>query len=270
MRPLNSSRWAERRTGEQRRRGQLAPHVAWRLTRGGKHRGAVLAALQRVAPVGVEVVPVSGRPAGEVLGLCRYLPGVTNALAENGALWLRADREVAWLTEIPDSTRLLGWVETLNREHGAALRLTPDSFCRLADVACERETRTQEELEHIAALTSAVGLCCTWSNVHVHFAQDVPDKGEGVMRMLARRETGGAHAAAFTSQAPPLEVVTFGDALNDIGLFAPGRFAMTVGTSDLHRLVAHMPHVPDFVTEGREAEGFLELAALLERGMAPV
>jgi predicted mannosyl-3-phosphoglycerate phosphatase (HAD superfamily) len=64
----------------------IATDVDGTLTRAGKLDPAALAAITRLVAAGVAVVPVSGRPAGEVTGLCRYLPGVTRGLAENGLL----------------------------------------------------------------------------------------------------------------------------------------------------------------------------------------
>src|SRR5687768_660769 len=52
----------------------VATDVDGTLTSRGEILAPVLAALADLAAAGIEVVPVSGRPAGEVLGLVRYLP----------------------------------------------------------------------------------------------------------------------------------------------------------------------------------------------------
>ena len=54
----------------------VATDVDGTLTRVGKLDPAVLTAIVRLVEAGIAVVPVSGRPAGEVAGLVRYLPGV--------------------------------------------------------------------------------------------------------------------------------------------------------------------------------------------------
>ena len=49
----------------------VATDVDGTLTRDGALTAASLGAIEELTAAGLEVVPVSGRPAGEVLGLCR-------------------------------------------------------------------------------------------------------------------------------------------------------------------------------------------------------
>ncbi|MFY0535013.1 hypothetical protein [Nannocystis pusilla] len=166
-------------------------------------------------------MPVSGRPAGEVTGLCRYLPGVTRGLAENGLLEVIPDRAPRWLGRPTDKPRLRQVGERLNAEHDARLRLTGDDFCRLGDIAYERDGRDEPELVRLRDLAAEMGVHLVWSNVHVHLAESVPDKGAAVLQMAA--ELG----------LDPRAIVTIGDAPNDAGLFVGGRFGATVGTADI-------------------------------------
>lgn len=232
----------------------VATDVDGTLTRAGKLDPGALAAIARLVAAEIAVVPVSGRPAGEVAGLVRYLPGVRRGLAENGLLEVIPDRAPRWLGQPTDKARLRRVGERLNAEHGAELRLTGDDFCRLGDVAYEREGRDEATLLQLRGLSEAMGVHLVWSNVHIHLAEAVPDKGVAVLQLAA--ELG----------VDPRQVVTIGDAPNDAGLFSGGRFGVTVGTADIAAQLAYVPEAPRYITAAREGEGFVELAeALLAR-----
>lgn len=229
----------------------VATDVDGTLTRRGKLDPAVMEAIRRLDEAGVVVVPVSGRPTGEVLGLCRYLPGVSRGLAENGLLEVIPDRPPRWLGRPTDKARLKAVGEAIDRELRVGLRLTGDDFCRLGDVAYERDGREEGELLRLRAAAEAHGVHLVWSNVHVHLAEAVPDKGAALLQLV--RELG----------VSPLAVATIGDAPNDAGLFVPGRFGLTVGTADVRHQRAYLPALPGYVTAEPESAGFLELAELL-------
>lgn len=229
----------------------IATDVDGTLTRAGKLDPAALAAIWRLMVAGVTVVPVSGRPAGEVQGLVRYMPGVVRGLAENGLVEIVPDHAPRWLGRPTDRDRLHRVGERLNAEFAAGLRLTGDDYCRLGDVAYEREGRDEVELVRLRRHAEALGVHLVWSNVHVHLAEAVPDKGVAVLQLA--RELA----------VDPGRVATIGDAPNDAGLFIAGRFGLTVGTADVTAQLEHFPDPPRAVTAGREAAGFVELAEAL-------
>jgi hydroxymethylpyrimidine pyrophosphatase-like HAD family hydrolase len=237
----------------------VATDVDGTLTRAGKLDAGVLTAIQRLRAAGIVVLPVSGRPAGEVQGLVRYLPGVGRGLAENGLLEIVPDRAPRWLARPTDRGRRRRGGGALNADCDARLRVTGDDFCRLGDVAFERDGRDEPELLRLRAEAEARGVFLVWSNVHVHLAEAVPDKGAALLQLLA--ELGH----------DPGRVATIGDAPNDAGLFLPGRFGLTVGTADVLAQLDYFPAAPRVVTAGGEAEGFVELAErlLAARSTAP-
>lgn len=227
---------------------RIASDVDGTLTRAGKLGPALLDTIARLHAVGVALVPVSGRPAGEVQGLCRYLPRVEFGVAENGLLEIVADQPPRWLGEPTDVARLVAVGEHLNRDHHAGLRRTGDAFCRLGDVAYERESRDEHELLRLRELAEAEGVFLIWSNVHVHIAQRWPDKGAGLLLAFERRGID------------PRRVATAGDAPNDGGLFIAGRFGLTFGTADVVGQREWFDALPEFVAGQREIDGFIELA----------
>lgn len=237
----------------------VATDVDGTLTREGALAAEVVAAIARLAAAGIEVMPVSGRSSGEVLGLVRYLPGVRRGIAENGFVEVIPESPLRSLVALPDDSpyardanvdraRVRAAAVQVAARLGLPLQPTPDDVFRIADVAFERAGRTDDELAALAAALQREALHVTWSNVHVHVTPVAPDKGRAVL------------AAAGLD---PLAIVTIGDAPNDAGLFVAGRFGLTVGTADVPRQAAVMPHLPEFVTARPEAEAFLELAACL-------
>lgn len=229
----------------------VATDVDGTLTREGALDPEVVRVIAALVRAGVEVLPISGRPTGEVLGLCRYLPGVTRGIAENGLLEVVPDRDPRWLAEPTDQAALLSAGARLDAEHGAGLRLAADHPFRLGDVAYERDGRTLEELVRLRAAAEAMGVSMVWSSVHVHLTPRPPDKGQGLLRFA--RDHG----------LDPATILTIGDAPNDEGLFVAGRFGVTVGTADVPPQRAAFHFLPAYVTAGGEAEGFLEVAAAL-------
>jgi hypothetical protein len=231
----------------------VATDVDGTLTRGRKLGADVVAAVSRLSRAGIVVVPVSGRPAGEVLGLCRYLPGVSYGIAENGQVAVLPDHAPRLLVPSADRTELRALALAAARGLGLELRTTADDPFRVVDVAFEREDRPPEVLRELARELQGRGLHTIWSSVHVHVSAAAPDKGAGLLQLAA--ELG----------VDPGATLTLGDAPNDAGLFRSGCFAATVGTRDILHQLADLPQAPRWVTRGGEAEGFLEVAA----GLAP-
>jgi hydroxymethylpyrimidine pyrophosphatase-like HAD family hydrolase len=225
----------------------IATDVDGTLTRDGALDPRVAASIAELVDHGLELWPISGRPAGELLGLTRYLPGVKRGIAENGLLEIVPDAAPRWIGEPTDVENLRAVGRWLNAEHGAGLELAGDAFCRLGDVAYERDGRDEVELGSLRVLAEGKGVHLVWSNVHVHLAQRLPDKGAGLLTVLAEQGFSGE------------EVLTIGDAPNDQGLFVRGRFGITVGTADVARRPQDFTALPDFLCEERESSGFLEM-----------
>ncbi len=227
----------------------MASDIDGTMTRDGRLCGAVLTAISDLVRAGVEVLPVSGRPAGEVLGLARYLPSVRRALAENGLCRVVPGVAVTPLYQAPDRMRLRA-VAAAIASAGAPLREAEDAFCRLCDLAFEREGRDDAELAAMRDRAEACGVHLLWSNVHVHLSLDPADKGWAVLDLLA----GEGIAAG--------EILTIGDAPNDAGFWQPGRFGLAVGCAQVLEQRAVIPALPRYVV-AEAAEGWLEMAALL-------
>jgi len=227
----------------------VATDIDGTMTRNGRLPPEVLAALESLHAAGVEVLPVTGRSAGEALGLARYLPTVKGALAENGAVRVVPDAPHRLLFGEADRPRLLAVARAI-AEPTDALEPAPCAHFRLADVAFERAGRPQGLLQRLQVRALENGVHLSWSSVHVHLSLHPPDKGAGLMAWL--REAG----------IPPEAVATIGDAPNDAGFWTAGRFGLPVGTSDVAAQAAVLPALPEWGV-GHAADGWLELAQAL-------
>jgi hydroxymethylpyrimidine pyrophosphatase-like HAD family hydrolase len=215
-------------------------------------------AAEALLAAGIELIPVSGRPAGEVAGVARYLPGVRRAVAENGLLAIVPDAPPRWLGPATDRAALKAVGDWLRATRDPDLRITGDDAWRLGDVAYERDGRSELQLAALRDAAATRGVHVIWSSVHLHLAPRIPDKGVGLLALL---EQGGLRPAQVART-----VVTVGDAPNDAGLFVGGRFAATVGTADVLRWLPSFPEPPQLRTAAPEVDGFLELVETLLDG----
>jgi len=216
-------------------------------TTGGKIPAAVIDACLRLDAVGVEVIPVTGRSAGEALGLVRYVPTWRRAIAENGGVAVIPDAPIEFLRPPADRDRLHAAAAEFG---GGGWTLAPCSAFRLTDQAWERGGRSDAALEAARDRAGAIGLSLTWSSVHIHLTTDPPDKGSAALVLLGRDGTDGAAALAI------------GDAPNDEGLWLAGRFGLRVGTAEVASSWPRLRHKPEFAV-GPGADGWIEMAALV-------
>ncbi len=229
----------------------VATDVDGTLTTAGELAAAAVDAIAALARAGVEVLPVSGRAAGEVLGLVRYLPGVRRGIAENGQVLVEPERALTWLAPEPDRAAIEAGAREVAGSIGERLELAPDWFCRVGDVAFERGGRPDAVIAPLVEAARGRGLFVVWSSVHIHFSASAPDKGGALMRLL--------EASAIDRRS----VLTMGDAPNDAGLFVAGRFGVTVGTGDVKAHASYMTSLPEFVCTEREGAAFLAVARAL-------
>ncbi len=235
----------------------VATDIDGTMTRAGRLAGDVVDAVARLVDAGIEVLPVSGRPSGEVLGLARYLPGVRRAVAENGLVLVVPGVGVTPLGAPPDRPRLIELAMVLGAGPGRTpLMPAEDAFCRLADLAFERDGRSDAELVPMQVQAAAAGVHLIWSNVHIHLSLDAPDKGAAVLGLCQQAQIAPAH------------VLAIGDAPNDAGFWLPGRFGVAVGCAQVLAQRAVLPHLPRYVV-GEAADGWIEMAEALLAARQP-
>lgn len=242
----------------------------------GRIPSSVFAAMERVRDAGLQVVPITGRPAGWCDMIARTWP-VDGVVGENGGLWFRlgdgtdGPRRMLRGWALPEEQRRAGRVrlrelgeQVLGMHRGAAL--ASDQQYREFDLAidfCEDVAPLPEaEVDDIVRFLAAAGCQVKVSNIHVNAWFGSFDKAT-MCRRYAREVWGwdvdgdGARRAVF-----------FGDSPNDAPLFA--LFPLSIGVANVRRMAARIDPLPPFVTRGEGSLGFVEgLDAILARSSRP-
>lgn len=249
------------------------------LTVGGRLRPEGLAALQRAAAAGIEVILNTGRSAGWGAALAAYLPALSAVVVENGGAWFdledagagaelparlafdqegrqegRPGREALYaLRERVAARLMLPLVPTADDP----FRLTDHTVVRAVPGGAEGAAILAEVRRVVAEETAGQGGVLA-SSVHIHFfidgAGQERSKAAGVAALLGRRGVADPEAALRRHG------VVVGDSGNDASFFVPGRFALSVGVRNIERYLPELGACrPRHITRAAEGEGLVEL-----------
>ena len=237
------------------------------ITDHGRLPSVSLHAMERLQEAGVRVMPVTGRPAGWCDHFARMWP-IDGVVCENGAMFFRYDRagrqmhRVYWKPEaqrIADREKLA----VLAREITAAVpgcAVSADQPYREEDLAIDFAEDVphlpDDAIERIVAMFEAAGATAKRSSIHVNGWFGDFDKLSMTRRVFA--EFFGRNLDAGRD-----DVVFAGDSPNDAPMF--GYFPNAVGVANVKEFGGLLAAEPAWVTQGRGAAGFAELAdAILE------
>jgi HAD superfamily hydrolase (TIGR01484 family) len=235
------------------------------MTSDGRLGSAAYRAMERLQDGGVQVVPVTGRPAGWCDMIARFWP-VSAVVGENGAFYFRYDHAAkrmirAWARDHAqrehDRARLaeIG-AEVLKQVPGTAL--AADQRYREADVAidwCEDvPALPAAEVQRIVDLLHRHGLTVKVSSIHVNAWFGAYDKLTMTRRLL--REQFDIDVDSRRDG-----VAFVGDSPNDEPMFA--FFPNSVAVANIAAFADAITHEPAYVTRGAEGRGFAELARLI-------
>ena len=235
------------------------------LTSAGLLTAAAYGAMERLHYAGLQVVPITGRPAGWCDHFARMWP-VDGVVGENGAFYFRYEHAARRMCR-----RFVDDGETRDRQRdrleeiGAEiLRAVPgaaiaaDQRYREADLAidfCEDVTRLPAEaIDRIVALMESRGLTAKVSSIHVNGWFGAHDKLSMTKTML--RECFGVELDAERDR-----YLFVGDSPNDVPMFA--YFPHSVGVANVREFAGRLAHEPAYMTEAASGAGFCELADYL-------
>lgn len=235
------------------------------LTLAGRLPGAAYDALWRLHRAGLQVVPVTGRPAGWCDMIARMWP-VAGVVGENGALYFSYDsdrrvmRRSYWKSpeeRAADRRRLETIRETvLTTVPGCAV--AADQAFREADLAidfCEDVAPLDAAaIEEIVSCFTRAGATAKISSIHVNGWFGDYDK-------LAMSRRFFAEILACDLDRDRRQVLYAGDSPNDAPMFA--FFPHSVGVANVLHFRDQLGHLPAWVTAGEGGEGFAELADFL-------
>ncbi len=236
------------------------------VTEEGRLPAASLAAMEALSEAGLKIIPVTGRPAGWCDHIARMWP-VDAVVGENGALWFAYDRAQRRMASgfakeraerLADRQRLDALrEEILEAVPGAGV--ASDQDYRIADLAidfCEDVSPlSAAEIEQILQAFQAAGATAKVSSIHVNGWFGNYDKLSMTRRCLAE-------VFGYDLDAAQSHCLFAGDSPNDQPMF--GFFDHSVGMANVRDFDLSEP--PAWVTQGRSAQGFVELCRhLLER-----
>lgn len=209
---------------------------------------------------GVQVIPVTGRPAGWCEMIARMWP-VAGIVGENGGFYFRyADKKMHREFFYDEATisanraKLDRLQDRIPREvPGSAL--ASDQFCRLMDLAvdfCEDVAALpRAEVDRIVKIFESEGAVAKISSIHVNGWFGDYDKLTMSLRFL--KDVYGLDTAAAKARA-----AFCGDSPNDEPMF--GAFPMSFGVANINQFSDRLKSPPTFVASKNGGHGFAEIA----------
>ena len=187
-------------------------------------------------------------------------------VGENGAFWFRYDDKAKRMIRRfmrpdhewrADRRRLEAIAAKVLRDiPGAAL--ASDQGYRAVDLAIDFSEDVAplgpDTVERIVAAFEQEGATAKVSSIHVNAWYGEHDKLSTSLKLLDE-------AFGIDGTAARARIVYAGDSPNDAPMF--GFFPNAVGVANVNDFAGRMPALPAYVTAGRSAEGFAELADLL-------
>lgn len=232
------------------------------LTTHGQLPAAAYDALERLAAVGISVVPITGRPAGWCDMIARLWP-VAGVVGENGALYFSYDRKAHVMRQrffaTPEERRA-------NRKRLDVLRekilrevpgagIASDQLYREADLAidfCEDvPALPPDQVQRILDLFAEAGATAKLSSIHVNGWFGNYDK-------LSMTRIFATDILGLDLEAARDRMVFVGDSPNDGPMFS--FFPKSCGVANVRDFAPGSFHPPAFVTDLPCGEGFVQVA----------
>lgn len=223
-----------------------------------------MGALYRLIDAGIDVVLVTGRPAGWGHAMVNLFP-FTAAITENGGVSFVAEEgHYNKIYGVPES-QLMDLRKQMRAAAQDALTMVPDarmsadSHYREVDLAIDWNEEVKiprEQAERIVSLLRSKGFAASRSSVHVNYGPAGVDKSTACREILKR---------VFDADGSDLDAFVYvGDSLNDAPAF--GLFPHSVGVANLIDSWGALPDKPGYLTHASEGAGFVELVDHLISG----
>jgi len=236
------------------------------ITEGGLLTAESFAALWDLHRAALELVVVTGRPAGWCDHIARMWP-VDAVIGENGAFYYAYDRTARRMHRrslISEEERLEGRRRLeLVRERVLVevpgCGIAADQPFRLVDLAVDfREDVAPLGPEAVAAICRIAheeGAVCKVSSIHVNCWYGSFDKVSGVRRYLSDR------GRDLSEEAVRRAVLFAGDSPNDEPMFR--ELPHTVAVANIGEFLPRLAFPPAYITSQPSARGFAEAVAIL-------
>lgn len=233
------------------------------LTSAGLLSAEAFHAIWQLQKSGVNVVPVTGRPAGWCELIARQWP-VAGVVGENGGFYFRYHERTMKRFYVHDAATRTDNQRRLERIRAEVLASVPgakvasDQFCRMMDLAidyCEDvEPLPPVEVEKIVSIFKKHGATAKVSSIHVNGWFGDYDK-LSTCRIFCDREFN------FNISEQNMQAAFVGDSPNDEPMF--DFFENSFGVANVQKFLNTMKHHPKYVAELEGGEGFAQIANIL-------
>ncbi|PIS11418.1 MAG: HAD family hydrolase [Bdellovibrio sp. CG10_big_fil_rev_8_21_14_0_10_47_8] len=230
------------------------------LTDEGRLGSEAYQAMWKLSQAGIQVIPVTGRPAGWCEMIARVWP-VAGVIGENGGFYFRYTNRSMERVFVHDFDVQIENRKKLDRIQEEILTKVPgssvasDQFCRFMDLAidfCEDVPRLpQKEVDKIVAIFESHGAQAKVSSIHVNGWFGNYDKLTMTKKFLEKEFSVSVNDAKK-------RCCFCGDSPNDEPMFEffPESFAV----ANINEFLPRLKHQPTYVAQKRGGLGFTEIA----------
>lgn len=233
------------------------------LTDHGQLSSEAFAAMWGLHTNGVQVVPVTGRPAGWCEMIARMWP-VSGVIGENGAFYFRYTQGKMKRFFLQSESERKGYQSKLDTIRNEILASVPgcevasDQFCRLFDLAidfCEDvPALPSSDVQKIVDIFIKHGATAKVSSIHVNGWFGSHDKLQGSLAFLLNEFQMDAKTAKSS-------VAFVGDSPNDEPMW--GYFDNSYAVANIAPFLEKLTHKPRHIMTHPGGKGFVELAQKL-------
>lgn len=230
------------------------------ITTNGQITDKSYSAIWKLNLAGIDVVPVTGRPAGWCDHIARMWP-VKGVIGENGAFYFSYNRKDKKMQRqyLISSEEIKKGKEVLERIKRRVLKEVPeagisaDQPFRLADLAIDyREDVSpldREKINRICQIITEEGAVYRISDIHINCWYGSFNKIKGVRSFVDNTYLIDFSKLMYKS-------TYIGDSPNDEPIFKA--FPLTLGVANLKNFEAEIINFPDYITSKESADGFAE------------
>jgi len=235
------------------------------ITNKGQITDRSYSALWKLYRSGIDVIPVTGRPAGWCDHIARMWP-VKGVIGENGAFYFIYDREEKKMKryylisdeEKKKNTEILKRIKSRVLKEVPTAGISADQPFRLADLAIDyREDvkpLSKVEIDKICQIITEEGATYRISDIHINCWYGSFNKIKGVKSFIKK-----VYSEDFSEL---LNKSTYtGDSPNDEPIFKA--FPLSIGVANIKNFINEIHHLPDFITNKESADGFAEAADII-------
>jgi HAD superfamily hydrolase (TIGR01484 family) len=235
------------------------------ITENGKIPPSTMQAIWDLHNAGINVVPVTGRPAGWCDHITRMWP-VAGVVGENGAFYFSYDekkRRVIRKYAQTDELRQKGQKKLLKIKERAlkevsGCAIASDQAFRIADLAIDFTEDVgplkEDDIEKICTIAEQEGATYKVSSIHVNCWYGDYDK-LSCFNLFLEDFTGK------TLEQMQDYIIFSGDSLNDEPMFAKLKYSIAV--ANIKKFISKLKYPPLYITENKSAKGFFEATEII-------